>query len=86
MARVSESSPYVEFDRKQWRTLRKATPLVLTEEELQGMRGLGEQIDLDEVAEVYLPLSRLIHLQVSACSPRPRPSSGRSTRIVRCRS
>lgn len=66
MARVSESSPYVEFDRKQWRTLRKSTPLVLTEEELQGMRGLGEQIDLDEVAEVYLPLSRLIHLQVAA--------------------
>ncbi|MBY6365577.1 type I pantothenate kinase [Rhodococcoides corynebacterioides] len=66
MSRVSESSPYVEFDRRQWRTLRKATPLVLTEDELTGLRGLGEQIDLDEVAEVYLPLSRLIHLQVAA--------------------
>ncbi|NLE82145.1 MAG: type I pantothenate kinase [Rhodococcus sp.] len=66
MARSSESSPYVEFDRKQWRTLRKSTPLVLTEEELYGLRGLGEQIDLEEVAEVYLPLSRLIHLQVAA--------------------
>lgn len=66
MARTSESSPYVEFDRKQWRTLRKSTPLVLTEEELYGLRGLGEQIDLEEVAEVYLPLSRLIHLQVAA--------------------
>ncbi len=66
MARVSESSPYVEFDRKQWRKLRKSTPLVLTEEELVGLRGLGEQIDLDEVAEVYLPLARLIHLQVAA--------------------
>lgn len=66
MSRMSESSPYVEFDRRQWRTLRKATPLVLTEDELTGLRGLGEQIDLDEVAEVYLPLSRLIHLQVAA--------------------
>ncbi|MGW4242245.1 type I pantothenate kinase [Nocardia sp. NPDC004722] len=66
MARMSEPSPYVEFDRKQWRTLRKSTPLVLTEEELIGLRGLGEQIDLEEVAEVYLPLARLIHLQVAA--------------------
>ena len=66
MARMSEPSPYVEFDRKQWRTLRKSTPLVLTEEELTGLRGLGEQIDLEEVAEVYLPLARLIHLQVAA--------------------
>lgn len=63
---MSESSPYVEFDRAQWRTLRQSTPLVLTEEELVGLRGLGEQIDLEEVAEVYLPLARLIHLQVAA--------------------
>lgn len=66
MPRLSEPSPYVEFDRKQWRALRKSTPLVLTEEELIGLRGLGEQIDLTEVAEVYLPLARLIHLQVAA--------------------
>lgn len=66
MARLSEPSPYIEFDRKQWRTLRKSTPLVLTEDELVGLRGLGEQIDLAEVAEVYLPLARLIHLQVAA--------------------
>jgi type I pantothenate kinase len=66
MARLSEPSPYVEFDRKHWRDLRKATPLVLTEEELANLRGMGEQIDLEEVAEVYLPLARLIHLQVAA--------------------
>lgn len=66
MSRLSEPSPYVEFDRKHWRALRKSTPLVLTEEELTGLRGLGEQIDLTEVAEVYLPLARLIHLQVAA--------------------
>ncbi|HME48316.1 type I pantothenate kinase [Mycobacterium sp.] len=66
MPRLSEPSPYVEFDREQWRALRKSTPLALTEEELIGLRGLGEQIDLVEVAEVYLPLARLIHLQVAA--------------------
>jgi type I pantothenate kinase len=63
---MSEPSPYVEFDRNQWRTLRKAQPMVLTEDELRGLRGLGEKIDISEVEEVYLPLSRLIHLQVTA--------------------
>src|ERR1700757_3762498 len=66
MSRLSEASPYVEFDRAKWRELRKSTPLPLTEEELFRLRGLGEQIDLTEVAEVYLPLARLIHLQVAA--------------------
>ncbi len=66
MSRLSEPSPYVEFDRTQWRSLRMSTPLKLTEEELFGLRGLGEQLDLLEVEEVYLPLARLIHLQVAA--------------------
>ncbi|MCV7210943.1 type I pantothenate kinase [Mycolicibacterium canariasense] len=66
MPRPSEPSPYVEFDRAQWRALRRATPLKLSEAELRGLRGLGEQIDLLEVEEVYLPLARLIHLQVAA--------------------
>ncbi|MCV7224566.1 type I pantothenate kinase [Mycolicibacterium komossense] len=66
MSRLSEPSPYVEFDRTQWRSLRMSTPLKLSESELVGLRGLGEQIDLLEVEEVYLPLARLIHLQVAA--------------------
>lgn len=41
-------------------------PQVLTEDEVVALRGIGENIDLEEVAEVYLPLSRLIHLQVRA--------------------
>ncbi|GAB3132919.1 type I pantothenate kinase [Tsukamurella serpentis] len=63
---MSEPSPYIELDRAQWRELRQSTPLSLTEEDLSHLRGLGEQIDLAEVAEVYLPVSRLIHLQVAA--------------------
>jgi len=63
---VSEPSPYIELDRAQWRELRQSTPLSLTEDDLTDLRGLGEQIDLAEVAEVYLPVSRLIHLQVAA--------------------
>ncbi|AGF71996.1 type I pantothenate kinase [Corynebacterium halotolerans] len=66
MARPKDTSPYLDFDRASWRGLRKSMPQVLTESELAQLRGIGENIDLDEVAEVYLPLSRLIHLQVSA--------------------
>ncbi|WP_019813513.1 type I pantothenate kinase [Saccharomonospora saliphila] len=66
MPRVRERSPYVELQRDQWRELRRATPLPLTAEELTRLRGLGEKIDLTEVAEVFLPLSRLINLQVAA--------------------
>jgi len=63
---AGDYSPYVEFDRRGWRRLRRAMPMVLTEHDLEGLRGLGEHLDLDEIAEIYLPLSRLIHLQVAA--------------------
>ncbi|MDT5014571.1 MAG: type pantothenate kinase, partial [Mycobacterium sp.] len=66
MPRLSEPSPYVEFDRTEWRALRMSTPLKLSEDELLRLRGLGEKLDLLEVEEVYLPLARLIHLQVAA--------------------
>jgi len=65
MPRTHELSPYVELHRDQWRELRKSTPLSMTEEQLLQLRGLGERVNLAEVAEVYLPLSRLINLQVA---------------------
>ncbi|MDU6480002.1 MAG: type I pantothenate kinase, partial [Corynebacterium kroppenstedtii] len=62
----TESSPYLEFNRHQWKRLRMSQPQVLTEAEVKELHGVGENIALDEVTEVYLPLSRLIHLQVEA--------------------
>lgn len=41
-------------------------PMVLTQGELDAIAGLGEKLDMAEVADVYLPLSRLIHLRVAA--------------------
>ncbi len=57
-------SPYVELDRDAWARLRDQTPLTLTEDDLARLSGLGERIDLREVEEVYLPLSRLLTLFV----------------------
>ncbi len=57
---------YLSFDRTEWADLRAATPLTLREQELQELRGINERIDLDEVAAVYLPLTRLLNLFVAA--------------------
>jgi type I pantothenate kinase len=58
-------SPYVELDRASWRALRAGTPLSLGPDELDEIRGLGDPIDIDEVEDVYLPLSRLLRLFVA---------------------
>ena len=61
-----EISPYLRFSRPEWAHLRASTPLPLTESDLFTLRGINEDVSLDEVAGVYLPLSRLLNLYVSA--------------------
>jgi type I pantothenate kinase len=65
----------VAIDRERWSSLRDTTPLTLDDEDLARLRGLGEPIDLTEVEEVYLPLSRLLSLQVTAAHERHRATS-----------
>ena len=60
------SARYLAFDRGEWADLRAATPLTIRERDLEELRGINEKIDLDEVAAIYLPLTRLINLYVSA--------------------
>ena len=57
---------YLRFDREQWSKLRAQTPLTLSEKELEALRGINDRIDLDEVATIYLPLTRLLNLYVAA--------------------
>lgn len=59
-------SPYINFTRDEWSALRNSTPLTLTEDELASLRGINDLISLDEVKEIYLPLSRLLNLYVAA--------------------
>jgi type I pantothenate kinase len=59
------SRSFAEFDRDTWSRLRASTPLTLTEDDLDRLSGLGDPIDLDEVEQVYLPLSRLVGLYVA---------------------
>ncbi|MDI3405551.1 type I pantothenate kinase [Streptomyces cavernicola] len=64
--RRAEPTPYVDLTRAEWSALREKTPLPLTADEVERLRGLGDVIDLDEVRDVYLPLSRLLNLYVGA--------------------
>src|SRR4051812_16726510 len=57
---------YLTFDHDEWAALRAATPLTLSEADLATLRGINERISLDEVASIYLPLSRLLNLRVAA--------------------
>jgi type I pantothenate kinase len=59
-------SRYLDFDRSEWRALRANTPLLLNEQELESLRGVNEPVSLLDVEELYVPLSRLLNLQVAA--------------------
>jgi type I pantothenate kinase len=59
-------SPYRRFTRSEWASLRADTPLTLTLDDLTRLKSLDDPISLEEVIEIYLPLSRLLALYVAA--------------------
>lgn len=61
-------SPYVELDRDDWARLRNTQPMSLNAADLDRLSGLNEPINLREVEEVYLPISRLLNFYVGAMS------------------
>ena len=58
-------SPFTEINRHDWAALAPNTDLPLTQTEIVQLRGLGEVLDMNEVSEVFVPLSRLLNLYVS---------------------
>ncbi|MFG6446433.1 type I pantothenate kinase [Microbacterium sp. P07] len=59
-------SPYREIARADWARMAAGMPQPLTENEVVQLRGIGDRLDLREVREVYLPLSRLLSLYATA--------------------
>jgi type I pantothenate kinase len=59
-------SPYRVFTRATWAQLREDTPMTLTREEVTRLHSLHDRLDMREVEEIYLPLSRLLSLYVAA--------------------
>ena len=62
----TEAGRYLAFNRDEWAMLRAATPMTLRQEDLDELRGINERIDLNEVATIYLALTRLLNLYVAA--------------------
>lgn len=59
-------SPYRIFTREEWARLRADTPMTLEPHELDQLSGVIEELSVEEVIEIYLPLSRLLNLYVAA--------------------
>ncbi|MCO6560997.1 MAG: type I pantothenate kinase [Gilliamella sp.] len=58
-------SPYLKFNRQEWASLRNTVPMTLTADELVSLQGINEDLSMDEVSEIYLPLSRLLNYYIS---------------------
>jgi type I pantothenate kinase len=59
-------SPYRTFSRAAWATLREDMPMTLTSDEVTRLRSLHDRLDLQEVEDIYLALSRLLSMYVNA--------------------
>ena len=57
-------SPFISISRADWAELGRSTKQPLTDDEIHAIQGLGDVLDMQEVADVYLPLSRLLNLYV----------------------
>jgi type I pantothenate kinase len=58
-------SPYRVFTRAEWAKLRADTPMTLKPAEVSQLRSMHDRLDMAEVEEIYLPLSRLLSLYVA---------------------
>lgn len=61
-----DPTPFLVFTRPEWSALRASTPMTLTAEDVEAIRGINVELSIDEVERVYLPLSRLLNLYVKA--------------------
>lgn len=55
---------YIDFDVSSWSDLRANTPLTLSQDDVDKLRGISVQLDIDMVEDAFLPLSRLLNLHV----------------------
>ncbi|ATW42556.1 type I pantothenate kinase [Glaesserella parasuis] len=61
---ITKITPFLTFNRQQWAALRKSVPLKLTEQDLKPLLGFNEELSLEEVSTIYLPLARLINYYI----------------------
>jgi type I pantothenate kinase len=59
-------TPYVSFSRAEWARLRNGANLPLTAADLEGLVSLNDSVSLEDVADIYMPLVRLLQLYYQA--------------------
>ncbi|MEZ4322375.1 MAG: type I pantothenate kinase [Myxococcota bacterium] len=63
---MSEFDPFLEIARTSWAPLATWETRPLSADEVEGMRGLVDELSLEEVESVYLPLAGLLRLRIDA--------------------
>src|SRR5438477_11265006 len=63
---AQDVSPYRVFSRAEWAIRREDTPMTLHSDEVTRLRSMHDRLDMSEVEEIYLPLSRLLSFYVAA--------------------
>lgn len=61
-----KNTAYLTFTRKEWSSFRQDAPLTLSEADLDILHGQMEMVSMTEIVDIYLPLSRLLSLYVTA--------------------
>ena len=69
-------NPYRIFTREQWARLREDTPMTLEADEVAKLRSVHDRLDLKQVEEIYLPVSRLLSIYIDAVAEARRRGGG----------
>src|SRR3978361_2155073 len=65
-AAEQQYNPYRVVSREQWARLRDDTPMTLEAGEIAALRSMHDRLDLKEVEDISLPLSRMLSIYVDA--------------------
>ncbi|WP_117148775.1 type I pantothenate kinase [Paraliobacillus zengyii] len=62
----SKYSRFMSFTRDEWAKFRSNTPLTISQSEIKFLHGINEQISLEEIIDIYLPLIRYLSYRMEA--------------------
>lgn len=66
MGIIDNLTPFMTFNREEWAKLRQSYPMEVTVEEIERLKGVNDVLNIQEVRDIYLPLTRLINLHAIA--------------------
>nr|WP_093053232.1 type I pantothenate kinase [Salipaludibacillus aurantiacus] len=66
MGTMENLTPFMTFNRDEWAELRQSYPMEVTAEEIERLKGVNDVLNMQEIADIYLPLTRLINLHAIA--------------------